>query len=327
MFFKRLNSVDRRCDRAVPGTGTCDFRGVRVLDRFTVVLWAGKDYPTMSESESVAESIFSDDSDYNYIPVVYETTYERHFENEAKSKSSDEDVNAGLHADEPVADIEWLEEYNRKENEKRERNAKLTHRVERGVEVRTWWEVCLYAMSFMAARPPSRPRSPNTTLWFIFLHRCTCGNCSLELLQNSMVCQCCREIPRCLDSLNSDLLLKEVKEPSDRFALIDGLFGKLLRNIGWSMAGNIVKPASKKREGIAVDSDLGTLCELCFKLKQGTLSVFICCSIRRFLRSVSYREFTQLVRGQIGALRIPLPVCAYHRIRKEICESSEVFHG
>ena len=37
----------------------------------------------------------------------------------------------------------------------------------------------------------------------------------LELLQNSMECQCCREIPRCLDSLNSDLVLKEVKEPPE----------------------------------------------------------------------------------------------------------------
>ena len=45
----------------------------------------------MSESESVAESIFSDDSDYNYILGVYETTYERHFESEA-GESSDEDV-------------------------------------------------------------------------------------------------------------------------------------------------------------------------------------------------------------------------------------------
>ena len=54
----------------------------------------------MSESESVAESIFSDDSDYNYIPGVYETTYERNFENEA-GESSDEVVNAGLHADKP----------------------------------------------------------------------------------------------------------------------------------------------------------------------------------------------------------------------------------
>ena len=36
----------------------------------------------------------------------------------------------------------------------------------------------------------------------------------------------------------------------------------------------------------------------------------------RFLRSVSYREFTRLVYGLLGNKRIPLPACAYHMIRK-----------
>lgn len=35
----------------------------------------------------------------------------------------------------------------------------------------------------------------------------------------------------------------------------------------------------------------------------------------RYLRSVAYREFTQLVHGYLGNKRIPLPACAYHAIR------------
>ena len=37
----------------------------------------------------------------------------------------------------------------------------------------------------------------------------------------------------------------------------------------------------------------------------------------RFLRGIAYREFTRLVHGYLGGRRIPLPACAYHRIRDE----------
>ena len=33
------------------------------------------------------------------------------------------------------------------------------------------------------------------------------------------------------------------------------------------------------------------------------------------MRSVAYREFSHLVHGKIGKNRIPLPACAYHKIR------------
>ncbi len=46
----------------------------------------------------------------------------------------------------------------------------------------------------------------------------------------------------------------------------------------------------------------------------------------RFLRSIAYREFSQLVYGILGKLRIPLP-CAYHAIRKKFQSSGEEFTG
>ena len=39
IFFKRLNSVYQRGDRAAPGSGSRDVRGVRHSDHFTVFLW------------------------------------------------------------------------------------------------------------------------------------------------------------------------------------------------------------------------------------------------------------------------------------------------
>ena len=42
--------------------------------------------------------------------------------------------------------------------------------------------------------------------------------------------------------------------------------------------------------------------------------VFINC---RFLRGVSYWEFSRLVYGILGNRRIPLPACAYVAIRRE----------
>ena len=45
----------------------------------------------------------------------------------------------------------------------------------------------------------------------------------------------------------------------------------------------------------------------------------------RFLRTVSYRQYIQLVYGTVGHKRIPLPTCSYHAVRKTFFE--EDFHG
>ena len=43
----------------------------------------------------------------------------------------------------------------------------------------------------------------------------------------------------------------------------------------------------------------------------------------RYLRAVSYREFTYLVYGYLGQQRYPLPACAYHAIRKKFLEDKD----
>lgn len=48
----------------------------------------------------------------------------------------------------------------------------------------------------------------------------------------------------------------------------------------------------------------------------------------RFMRSVAYREFIHLVYDRVGKNRIPLPVCAYHSIRKKFqAKDGEKFTG
>lgn len=48
----------------------------------------------------------------------------------------------------------------------------------------------------------------------------------------------------------------------------------------------------------------------------------------RFLRGISYREFSQLVHGHLGSMRIPLPSCAYNAIRRNFqVKEEEDFRG
>jgi hypothetical protein len=46
-------------------------------------------------------------------------------------------------------------------------------------------------------------------------------------------------------------------------------------------------------------------------------------SVYRFLRSVSYREFSRMVYGVLGTKRIPLPACAFTAIRKQFPPSKD----
>jgi len=47
-----------------------------------------------------------------------------------------------------------------------------------------------------------------------------------------------------------------------------------------------------------------------------------------YLRSIAYREFSHLVYGYLGRKRIPLPACAYTKIRKEFpAADKESFTG
>lgn len=46
------------------------------------------------------------------------------------------------------------------------------------------------------------------------------------------------------------------------------------------------------------------------------------------MRSVAYREFIHLVYDRLGKNRVPLPACAYHRIREKFKpKNDECFVG
>ena len=42
-------------------------------------------------------------------------------------------------------------------------------------------------------------------------HRCSCGHCTLDRLQNPQECLCCKEIEKCVESLGSTAVLNEVE--------------------------------------------------------------------------------------------------------------------
>ncbi|CAH3017140.1 unnamed protein product, partial [Porites evermanni] len=84
----------------------------------------------------------------------------------------------GPYIDEPIADEEWLTEYNRELEEIERRNQELQNRFDKIVEPETW---------------------------------CSCGNCALDQLQNFGECLCCKEIEKCVESLGSTAVLNEVE--------------------------------------------------------------------------------------------------------------------
>ena len=46
----------------------------------------------------------------------------------------------------------------------------------------------------------------------LFTFRCTCGNCSRELLINISECYCCKEIEGCCEALTSEIVLNDLEE-------------------------------------------------------------------------------------------------------------------
>ena len=50
-------------------------------------------------------------------------------------------------------------------------------------------------------------------------------------------------------------------------------------------------------------------------------------SENKFLRAVAFHAFTRLVRGQLGARRVPLPACAYHAIRTKFVVQRDTATG
>ncbi|XP_046840966.1 uncharacterized protein LOC124435062 [Xenia sp. Carnegie-2017] len=120
--------------------------------------------------------------------------------------------------------------------------------------------------------------------------RCICGNCRTNLLQNEKESQCCQELDECIESLKNEMVLDELKIVPKCITLHPA-FNSVCLDI-WSL--RMSGPKFRKIDGrkyVKHDDE------------------------NRYLRSVAYREFTQLVHGYLGNKRIPLPACAYHAIR------------
>ena len=88
-----------------------------------------------SDHETDSEvSYQTDDSDINFFLGYIVECPER----ENSSSSDQEESNIGAYADEPMADKEWLENYNRQERERLELEEKLRKRLDGSVEVSEW---------------------------------------------------------------------------------------------------------------------------------------------------------------------------------------------
>ncbi|XP_046855950.1 uncharacterized protein LOC124449052 [Xenia sp. Carnegie-2017] len=159
--------------------------------------------------------------------------------------------------DEPVADEEWVQNYHDGLRERQFFLETLLDRFNNRVPLEQW---------------------------------CICGNCRTNMLQNEKEIQCCQELDECIESLNSEMVLGEMKVVPKCITLHPA-FNSVCLDI-WSL--RMAGPKFRKIDGrkYAKHDDEN-----------------------RYLRSVAYREFTQLVHGYLGRKRIPLPACAYHSIR------------
>ena len=91
---------------------------------------------TMSDHGTDSEESYqSDNSNINFISgYILECSKRENSSND----SSDEDENNLAYADEPLASEEWLENYNRQENERLELEEKLRKRLDGTTEVSEW---------------------------------------------------------------------------------------------------------------------------------------------------------------------------------------------
>ena len=90
-----------------------------------------------SSSETTSEeSYMTDDSDINFI-LGYIIENSEGVENSNSDRSSSDEI--GLtYADEPLADEEWLANYNQQEKERLDTEEMLGKRLNGSVEVREW---------------------------------------------------------------------------------------------------------------------------------------------------------------------------------------------
>ncbi|XP_067048448.1 uncharacterized protein [Acropora muricata] len=132
-----------------------------------------------SESSDLETSFDSDDTEMNSIDG-YELEDEGHSSRvsprspETSSDSSDDDV---AYTDEPMADAEWIKNYQEEMKANEELEQGLKDRLQGNVELKEW---------------------------------CKCGNCNVALLQNISESYCCCELEGCKESMKSDLVRQDL---------------------------------------------------------------------------------------------------------------------
>lgn len=168
----------------------------------------------MSSSNS-SSSVYSNAS----ASIVYEIEDE-HWESEKCDFEVDhEDSHIGentdleAYFDKLIADNVWLQDYNRRREENNERMAELELRCN---FLHLLWLQFLIAYGIKCLVV--------CVEWFIIFpevvyfcghFRCSCGNCSIELLQNAKECCCCKEDEDCvtfLDKFSEDSTLQSEHE-------------------------------------------------------------------------------------------------------------------
>ena len=98
----------------------------------------------MSSSDSESDCSFqSDDSEYNFIlgyAIVEDAEGENsnHEADDNNGVSDENDFSGVAYADEPLADEEWIRNYEAAENERLEAEIKFRQRFDGSVEVSEW---------------------------------------------------------------------------------------------------------------------------------------------------------------------------------------------
>ena len=149
-------------------------------------------------------SVKSEDSDVCSLPEY--DMEEEDGDLEVTSNNSEESLDSFdlADTDEPIAEEEWLKEYEKeqKENEKLERM--LEKRLNGRTPVDSWYVAIKSDFGCTVSRIKFLCR--------IFpFQRCSCGNCDRQLLQNLSECYCCKELEGCEQALNSDLVQRDIQ--------------------------------------------------------------------------------------------------------------------
>ena len=185
------------------------------------------------------------DSEWNYIPGYVSVEDEREGEELLpEDGDSDVDFDEYNYTDEPLADEEWIQQYNKDIKAKEDKQKELGRRLD-GTELFGSWYVELESglnssIPFIFTLLCSSLPSCN-----FFILRCTCGNCDTQHLQNANECFCCQDNEKCVASLKEELVLEDIEEPPKCITLHPGFGPVCLEK--WSLRISAVK--YRRRDG------------------------------------------------------------------------------